>query len=363
MKFHSFLIIFCICFIAVTCAKEPDLTAVTYNTTPFILPLKTPSSFPQMIIPSDNPLTVEGIDLGRHLFYDKILSSNGTMSCGSCHSPAGSFTDNKAVSPGVLGIFGKRSAMSLANIGYINKGLFWDGRVQTLEQQALLPIQDSIELHNNWDQVVSKIKQSTVYPTLFRKTFGISKPDDITKELAVKAIAQFERTLISDDAKVDRVFRREEFFTDDEFDGFNLFFNTGGAPDAQCGHCHTSPFYSSENYFNNGIDSANTFNDFRDFGRGVFTKVPSDNGKFRVPTLRNIELTAPYMHDGRFKTLEDVINHYASGGHYSPNIDPFIPTIAKINLTGLQKQKILAFLKTMTDTSFVKNPAFQSPYN
>ncbi len=359
------LFIFCICFIAFNCAKEPDLTGITYNPTPFVLPLRTPSSFPKMNIPADNPLTVEGIDLGRHLFYDKVLSSNGTMSCGTCHAPAGAFTDNKRTSAGVLGINGKRSAMSLANIGFINRGLFWDGRVKTLEEQALLPIQDSIELHNTWDEIVSKVKQSATYPTLFRKAFGISKADEITKEMAVKAIAQFERTLISDNAKVDKVYRHEDFFTDDEFDGLNLFFNTALAPDAQCGHCHSSPFYLTDNdkYFNNGIDSALTFNDFIDLGRGGFSKVPSDNGKFRIPTLRNVELSAPYMHDGRFKTLEDVINHYASGGHYSPNVDPFIPSIGKINLSDTQKRKILAFLKTMTDTSFIKNPAFQSPYN
>ena len=135
--------------------------------------------------------------------------------------------------------------MSLINIGFVNAGLFWDGRVKTLEEQAFLPVEDPIELHNNWTKVVEKLKTDADYPTRFRKAFGINNAAEITKELAIKAIAQFERTLISDNAKVDQIFRRETTFTDDEYDGYLLFFNAAGAPDAQCGHCHSSPFYSS----------------------------------------------------------------------------------------------------------------------
>ena len=283
IKTKTIILFSCISFLVLNCAKEPDLSSITYNPTPYILPTL-PSKYPSMIIPADNPITQEGVELGRHLFYDKLFSSDGTMACSSCHMPSGAFTDNKPTSKGVLGLNGTRSSMSLANIGFINNGLFWDGRVKTLEEQAVLPVQDSIELHNNWDQVVIKLKQSATYHTLFRKAFGISKSDEITKELTVKAIAQFERTLISINAKIDKIARQEAFFTDDEFDGYNLFFNTGGAPDAQCGHCHTSPFYLNDNgkYFNNGIDSAKFFTDFKDLGRGGFSKDITDNGKFRV---------------------------------------------------------------------------------
>jgi cytochrome c peroxidase len=358
-----------ILFIAACGEKDPimppsiddmDLTGTPYA--PQAFTLKIPANFPKMEIPADNALTTEGVDLGRRLFYDPILSRDNTMSCASCHLSTGSFTDNKAFSKGVDSIEGLRSSMSLENVGFLNKGLFWDGHVKTLEEQALLPVEDPRELHTIWDKVVEKLKKHPDYPTKFRKAFGVSTKNDITKAMVVKAIAQFERTLISGNAKFDKIFRREDFFTDDELTGYQLFFNASGAPDAQCGHCHTSPFFSSEDYFNNGLDSVKNLQNFKDLGRGIVTKKEFDNGKFRAPTLRNIELTAPYMHDGRFKTLEEVIEHYASGGHYSDNIDPFIPQIAAIKLTIKQKRQILLFLKTLTDTSFVNNKAFQNPY-
>ncbi len=340
--------------------KGDGLGDIPYNPTTY--DLKIPTQFPQMDIPADNPMTTEGVTLGRFLFYDKLLSANGTMSCASCQLSAMNFTDGKAVSTGIDNIGGKRSSMSLENIGFVNKGLFWDGRVKTLEEQALLPVEDPIELHNKWTQVVEKIKVHADYPTRFRKAFGIKDAAEITKELAAKAMAQFERSLISGNAKVDKIFRREAEFTNDEYSGYLLFFNAAGAPDAQCGHCHTTPFYNSNDYFNNGLDSVSNLMNFKDLGRGGFTKKELDNGKFRVPTLRNIELSAPYMHDGRFKTLEEVVEHYASGGHYADNIDPFIPQIAQIRLSDKQKKQIVLFLKTLTDTSFTQNPAFQDPF-
>jgi cytochrome c peroxidase len=339
--------------------KEDNLSTIPYNPTTYDLQYS--KNFPRMIIPADNPLTTEGVELGRFLFYDKLLSASGSMACASCHLPEGGFTDNQAVSKGIDGIAGKRSSMSLANIGFVNGGLFWDGRVKTLEEQAFLPVEDPIELHNNWSKVVEKFKVHPDYPTRFRKAFGIASPAEITKELAIKAIAQFERTLISDSSKTDNV-KRPSDYSDDELEGYLLFFNASGAPDAQCGHCHSSPFYGSNDYFNNGLDAAATLNDFRDLGRGQITKKLNDNGRFRAPSLRNIELTAPYMHDGRFKTLEEVVEHYASGGHYAENIDPFIPQIKSINLTARQKRQIVAFLKTLTDNSFGNNAKYKSPF-
>ncbi|MBL7816264.1 MAG: cytochrome C peroxidase [Saprospiraceae bacterium] len=356
--FFSFLLTF---FVACNPDDKGGLTDIPYNPTPYTLSI--PSQFPQMDIPADNPMTTEGVELGRFLFYDKILSSNGTMSCASCHLPALSFTDANATSKGVDNIAGRRSSMALENVGFVTKGLFWDGRSKTLEEQALLPVEDPIELHNKWTQVIEKLKVHADYPTRFRKAFGIKNASEITKEMAAKAIAQFERTLISGNAKVDKIFRREAEFTDDEYSGYLLFFNAAGAPDAQCGHCHTTPFYNSNDFFNNGLDSVANLADFKDLGRGVITKRSLDNGKFRAPSLRNIELTAPYMHDGRFKTLEEVVEHYASGGHYAENIDPFIPQIKDIRLTTKQKRQIVLFLKTLTDTSFVNNPAFKDPFN
>ncbi len=336
-----------------------NLDTIPYNPTTYAL--KYSPNFPKMLIPADNPLTTEGVELGRFLFYDKLLSASGTMACANCHLPEAGFTDNQATSKGIDGILGRRSSMSLANIGFVNGGLFWDGRVKTLEEQAFLPVEDPIELHNNWTKVVEKLKTHADYPTRFRKAFGIANTAEITKELAIKAIAQFERTIISDNAKIDKITKVTDL-TDDELEGFQLFFNAAGAPDAQCGHCHNSPFYGSNDYFNNGLDGVASLEDFKDKGRGQFTKVLTDNGKFRAPSLRNIELTAPYMHDGRFKTLEEVVDHYASGGHYAQNIDAFIPQIKLINMSVRQKRLIVTFLKTLTDSSFVNNPKLKTPF-
>lgn len=351
---------FCFSFLECkTPTPSAGLSDIAYSPTP--LQLKLPSYFPPMQMPADNPLTVEGVALGRKIFFDNLLSSDLSQSCATCHRPENYFTDGNATSKGVTGMAGKRSSMSLVNIGFTNAGLFWDGRVKTLEEQALLPVQDSIELHNSWDAVAMRIKNNSDYTTMFRRAFGITSVDSINKYLVVKAIAQFERTLISADAKIDKIARKEAFFTDDEQSGYNLFFNVLDAPDAQCAHCHVSPFYNASDFFNNGIDEAKTLYDFKDAGRGFITLKPTDNGKFKPPTLRNIAQTAPYMHDGRFKTLSEVLDHYASGGHPSPNVDPFIPSIGTIHLSTKQKNQIILFLNTLTDSIFVANPAFKKP--
>ncbi|MEO0042556.1 MAG: hypothetical protein RL329_2004 [Bacteroidota bacterium] len=341
------------------------LTHITYAPIPYKLPnLDTALGFLAMPIPVDNPLTVEGVELGRRLFYDPILSGDSTQACASCHKQALAFTDGNAVSKGSAGQFGRRSAMSLENIGFMNKGLFWDGRTQTLETQALLPVEDPIELHHTWGNLEQKLRQHPDYPTRFRKAFGILNKSEINKLLAVKAMAQFERTLISGNAKVDKIRAKEAGiqFTNDETAGFELFFNVGFAPDAQCGHCHSGSLYTNHLYENNGLDSALALTDFRDKGLGGFNQNPNDNGKFRTPSLRNIALTAPYMHDGRFNTLEEVMAHYASGGHYSETRNPFLPQIRDIRLSVKQQRQLIAFMKTLTDTTFTTNPAFKNPF-
>ena len=315
-----------------------------------------------MDIPADNPLTEAGIELGRFLFYDPILSGDETMACADCHLPTGGFTDNLAFSKGIDGIPGLRSSMSLVNVGYVTKGLFWDGRVQTLEEQALLPVEDVLELHTEWEQVIEKLQKHPDYPTRFRQAFGINSTDELTKELAAKAIAQFERSLISADSKYDRVVRGEAFFDDDELMGFELFFDVpNDLPDAECGHCHNAPLFTVNQYFNNGLDSVASLDDFADKGLGTVTGLPFDNGKFRAPTLRNIALTAPYMHDGRFQTLEEVVDHYNENAHFADNVDPLIATKG-LGLNAEQKRALVAFMHTLTDTSFVNNPAYQNPF-
>ena len=355
--------------------EDADLVAIPYTPKPYTV-IK-PAHFPEVPVPADNPITVDGIQLGRRLFYDPILSADSTQSCSSCHMPQGSFTDNKAVSVGIDGISGRRSAMNLLNVAYATNGLFWNGRVQSLEEQALKPVEDPIEMHNTWTNVVEKLKAHGTYPAYFRKAFGITSRDQITKELAARAIAQFERTFISSgQSKFDRYLAGDpDALDDDELDGKLMFFDEGGAvglPDAQCFHCHGGLTLTGNQYFNNGLDSVATLEDFVDKGRGEVTGNPYDNGKFRAPTLRNIALSAPYMHDGRFKTLEEVLDHYSSNGKGAPNEDPFIRQVGfpisgtnPVRYTGLtpaQKQAVLKFLHTLTDTTFVQNPDFQNPF-
>lgn len=337
-----------------------DLSKIEYSPVSFDLPKLDP--LPKMDIPIDNPLTEDGVTLGRYLFFDPILSGNEKMACADCHLPQAGFTDNLAISRGVDGISGIRSSMSLVNAGYFTKGLFWDGRIKTLEEQALLPVEDVNELHNDWESVEEKLRKHNDYPTRFRKAFGINNAGEITRDLAVKAIAQFERSLVSANSKYDRVIRKEEFFEEDELNGFEIFFDEpNDLPDAECGHCHNAPLFTVNQYFNNGIDSVGSLEDFKDKGLGAITNNPFDNGKFRAPSLRNIALTAPYMHDGRFQTLEEVIDHYNEGAHFADNIDPLIKTRG-LGLSEQNKSDLLAFLHALTDTSFVNNPAYQNPF-
>jgi len=337
-----------------------DLTEVEYSPTAFVVD-NLPEFLP-LISPADNPLTVQGINLGRHLFYDPILSADSTMSCSSCHSPELAFTDGLAKSIGIDGLPTQRSSMSLLNIGYNYRGLFWDGRVTTLEEQALLPIEDEIEFHNTWTKAVSDLQVHSVYPTLFREAFGIDHTGEITKELAAKAIAQFERIIISGgNSKFNKViFDNTLAFTDQERHGFDLFVDDGDedALDAECSHCHSGQLFMGDEFANNGLDSTADFSNLIDLGRGGVTGYNVDMGKFKAPTLRNITLTGPYMHDGRFASLDEVIDHYNSGGAPSPNKDQ---NIRPLGLSEYDKESLIVFLQTLTDTTYkypelVSNP-------
>ena len=324
--------------------------------------LQYPTWLGQIEIPIDNPMTVQGVDLGRRLFFDPILSADSTMSCSTCHDPTKSFTDGLTTSPGIDGILGRRSSMSLINIAFVNHGLTWSGSAQTLEEQALEPVTNEIELHETWPNVIHKLQAHETYPQLFRGAFGISDRDEMTKELAAKAIAQFERTLISFNSKYDRIrYGTGVFYEDDESLGRGLFFFelAGGSDHPGCSHCHGGVQFAESSFFNNGITEAATFEDFPDKGLGEVTNLATDNGLFRPPSLRNIALTGPYMHDGRFETLEEVLDHYKSGGHSSPNVSA---NIQPFTLTDEDRSNLIAFLNTLTDTSFINNPAFQSPF-
>ena len=334
----------------VRCAKDKEDEDV-YKTTPYVLTI--PTGFPQMQIPADNPFTNEGIALGKKLFYEKLLSGNNTQSCESCHNQALAFTDNgNRFSTGIQGIEGNRNSQPLMNLGF-NLHYFWDGRKTTLENQILEPVPNPIEMHQSWILAMSKLNAHPEYPTLFKQAFNTDRIDSMH---VVKAIAQFLRTMISSNSRLDKRLNNTGNLTNSELNGLVIFKTEKG----DCFHCHQidgSRLLTDNQFHNNGLDAT-----FTDLGRGAITGNASDNGKFLTPTLRNIALTAPYMHDGRFQTLEQVINHYDSGGVSSPTVDPLMKHVGTgLNLTNQEKADLLAFLRTFTDSTFINDTRFKQP--
>jgi len=322
-----------------------------------------PDNYPQLEYSSSNLPTVAGVELGRKLFYDPILSKDSSQGCFSCHKQEFAFSNDVAFSTGIDGFLGKRSSMSLVDVGFHTRGLFWDGRAADLEEQAAFPVNDVLELHFNWPDIEKRLQRSNTYPTLFRKAFGIKAKKEITDLLARNAISQFERTIVSSGtSKYDRVIAGKEVFDNDEFDGYSMFFDLGEGnpllPDAQCAHCHNEPLLSSTSYFNNGLQESYSLTGFKDLGRGGITHDSLDNGKMKVTTLRNWKYTAPFMHNGSLKTMDDVLAHYSSGGKYSPNRDPLI---RQIQLSPTQLRKLKAFLNTLNDEAILHNPAYSNP--
>jgi cytochrome c peroxidase len=299
---------------------------------------------------------VEGIALGRKLFFDPILSADGTQSCSTCHNPANAFTDSRQFSVGIDGSIGTRNSMPIFNVAWnFNEHFFWDGLATSLEDQALHPVVNPIEMNNTWPNAVASLQADAEYPDLFLSAFGTSTIDST---LVSKAIAQFERTLISANSKFDKYTRGEVELTQSELNGLNVFLDVARG---DCFHCHgnpNSPLWADNIFHNNGLDAS-----FTDRGRGFVTGDPREFGQFKSPSLRNLAYTAPYMHDGRFATLEEVINHYSEGLVYSETIDPLMKTVAAggVHLTEQDKADLKAFLLTLSDPSFISNPNFQDP--
>ena len=253
--------------------------------------------------------------------------------------------------------------MSLVNVG-LQSSFFWDGRSGSLEEQGLHPIEDPLEMDSDWAEVEARLRRHAQYPRMFRKAFGIASPDEIDRTLVTRAVAQFERSIVSADSPFDRVvYGLDGFLTELEEEGRVLFFTEPSTEHPGCAHCHNAPAFAdidiTGGFRNNGLDSAETTADFRDLGRGEVTGNPYDNGKFRAPTLRNIALTAPYMHDGRFETLDEVLEHYASGGHYSPTLDP---QILAFELDDHRRAALKAFLGTLTDTASLAREGVTDPH-
>lgn len=322
-----------------------------------------PLFFQEMIIPVDNPLTVEGIELGRMLFYDKRLSGDNTQSCASCHFQDAAFADTNQFSTGIDGSVGTRQGMTLINLGY-QFNYFWDARSATLEEQIIEPVINPIEMNTTWEEVMFKITGDEEYMDLFNVIYSTSVIDSIH---VAKVMAQFLRIVVSSNSKYDKVLSGAAQFTPSEQRGWELFQAEGGDPEdgqggewgADCFHCHPLAGVQISDYqlHNNGLDSV-----FTDLGRGEVTGDPNDYGRFKTPSLRNIEVSAPYMHDGRFETIEEVIDHYNSGGHPSATVDPFMKfTQGGLQLSDQDKEDLIAFLKTLTDTQFLTEEAFSDP--
>ena len=302
-----------------------------------------PKSFPPMPVPKDNALTRERVDLGKRLFFDQQLSRTREVACASCHLQEHAFADPKRVSEGVEGRTGTRNAPPLFNLAW-NKSFFWDGGAPTLEHQVLGPILNPLEMDMTMQEVVDRVAQDPSYVRQFRAAYDQTPG----AEGVTHAIASFMRTMVSGDSQYDRFKAGDrKALSDAEQRGMNLFFSER----AECVHCHVG-----FNLTNNGFHNNGTRPDDPDQGRARITESDADVGKFKVPSLRNVAVTAPYMHDGSMATLEDVVEHYSRGGEGHPNTDP---TIHALDLSAQEKADLVAFLRSLTDEAFLEDPRFR----
>lgn len=319
--------------------------------------------------PDDNPVTNEGATLGRVLFYDKKLSANGTVSCASCHKQSHGFSDDHVLSLGFDGGTTGRHSMSLINARYYQRGrFFWDERAATLEEQVLMPFQDPVEMGLTINELVNKVETQSYYADLFESAFGTT---EINADRISKALAQFVRSIVSYSSRYDEGRAMVSNpganfpnFSEAENLGKALFFQTIPNGGGACFGCHTTEAFVSANPGpqNNGLDAEST----TDLGAGgVFTN-PIFVGRFKTSTLRNIERTAPYMHDGRFATLEEVVEHYNSGIQAHPTLAPALTntdgTPVQLNFSEEEKAALVAFLKTLTDTSLESDIKWSDPF-
>jgi cytochrome c peroxidase len=302
-----------------------------------------PLGLPAVPIPKDNPPTAETIALGRRLFYDKRLSNDNSLACVNCHNPQFDFTDGLRLSKGVEGRLGVRNAPTILNVAY-QPLQFWDGRAMSLEQQAASPIADPVEMNQPHKVFLSKLAGDAVYAEMFRKAFG---SDEITLGRVEKALASFERTVLSGDSPFDRYQYggNRNALSPSQVRGLALFINP---QKGNCAACHiVGPQYAlfTDGKFHNIGEGVGDDGNFSDVGRYHETKVDTDKGAFKTPTLRNVANTAPYMHDGSLLTLRQVVDFYAGGGNSNPYLDQEIKTI---HLSGQERVDLVEFLKSLT---------------
>lgn len=355
--------------LAVSCKKsttdEPE--PKPSDNTPTPLQWAKPSYFPDPVYNlSKNPLTVEGVELGKFLFYDGILSRTDNIGCGTCHQQQAAFTHHgHDLSHGVDDRIGTRNAPSVQNMAW-NTSFFWDGGVHDMDMVPPVPIQNKVEMDERVANVIEKLKKTPVagatkqvdYPKMFKAAFG---SDSITADRMMQALSQFMMTMVSATSRYDYFLRGDAAaLTVQEKDGLSIF-------KQKCASCHAGELFTDQKFRNNGL----TPNRINDQGRYTITLNADDRLKFKVPSLRNVGLTAPYMHDGRFTTLEQVLDHYANDKpgskdsiYVSPTLDPLLSVAGQkrgISLTSSEKQSIIAFLKTLNDDDFIKDKRFSDP--
>ena len=293
-----------------------------------------------------NQVTKDGFELGRKLFYDPILSANNTISCGSCHIQTAGFTQHgHSVSHGIFDRLGTRNSPPIMNLAW-SKTFMWDGGVFDLDLQPIAPITNHVEMDDSVSNVLNRLRNSSQYPTLFNKAFGTS---EITTVNFLKALSQFMVMCVSSNAKYDSVMRNQSTFTGDEQAGYLLY-------KQKCSSCHTEPLFTDYSFRNNGL----SISMINDKGRFNVTLQDSDKYKFKIPSLRNLDYTPPYMHDGRFFTLDAVLDHYTTQVQNTPNLDPLLQQGSQLGIaiTTNERIKLLAFLKTLNDKVFVTDKRF-----
>lgn len=336
-----------ICTIVLFAQCKPNETAELAKTYPTPYTMEIPRGFPNPKLSANNPLTVEGIELGKRLYNDDILSTNG-RSCTSCHQPNNSYS-----SP----LFTSWSGITFSVPAHINLGFKssfnWDGSQNSLDTLGMGDFEPEF-FNTNPTLLFKRLSEHPIYPDLFKKAFNVSNVYELSyhelKKKIAMSIAQYLRSRVSANSKFDKFRRREVLLDNMEYEGYVIFFSEKG----DCFHCHTEPLFTDQQFHNNGISQ--NYVGF-DRGRFVVSGKESDMGKFLTPTLRNISLTAPYMHDGRLKTLEEVVDFYNSGVHGNSYVDPLMTKTngqQELLLTPLQKLQLIAFLKTLTDTEYIQ---------
>jgi cytochrome c peroxidase len=324
--------VFLVILLSQACKKTANNNETIYKPTPY--DFQKPDGFPDLFIDDNNPMTIEGVQLGRMLYYDSILDKDHSRACAGCHSQQESFT--------------LASVNSLAHINLGWNGVYlWNGKIEGRLEDIML-----FEVEEFFETDMDKLNIHESYPELFKKAFNV---DVITSREVSYALAQFERTMVSSNSRWDRYLRGEVTLTQAEAQGYELFYTEKG----DCFHCHGTILFTDNLFHNNGLDS------LPEQGRAFISNNPEDIGKFKSPTLRNIMLTAPYMHDGRYKTIEEVIDFYSHKVKWSPSIDPLMKKVGQggVQLTQQEKNNLIAFLKTLTDTTYINNPDLSDPFS